>query len=44
MMILVEGIDGSGKSILTKQLYEKGYAIQKVLLHQKFNYCKRFLH
>lgn len=40
MMILVEGIDGSGKSILVKQLYEKGYAIQKVLLHQKFNYRK----
>lgn len=40
MMILVEGIDGSGKSVLVKQLYEKGYAIQKVLLHQKFNYRK----
>lgn len=38
MLILVEGADGSGKSYLVNQLYEKGFAIQKVQLHQNFDF------
>ena len=38
MLILVEGADGSGKSYLVNQLYEKGFAIQKVKCHQNFNF------
>ena len=38
MLILVEGADGSGKSYLVNQLYEKGFAIQKVQLKQNFDF------
>lgn len=40
MLILVEGVDGSGKSYLVNQLYEKGFAVQKVQWHQDFNFAK----
>ena len=38
MLILVEGADGSGKSYLVSELYNKGFAIQKVKWNQNFNY------
>lgn len=38
MLILVEGADGSGKSYLVNQLYEKGFAVQKVQWGQNFNF------
>ena len=40
MLILVEGADGSGKSYLVNQLYEKGFAIQKVQWQQAFDFRK----
>lgn len=40
MLILVEGVDGSGKSYLVNQLYEKGFAIQKVQWSQNFDFHK----
>ncbi len=40
MLILVEGADGSGKSYLVNQLYEKGFAIQKVQWQQDFDFAE----
>ena len=38
MIVIVEGVDGSGKSTLVQELYNRGYPVQKVQLGQKVNW------
>ena len=38
MIVIVEGVDGSGKSTLVQELYNKGYAVQKVQFNQKVHW------